>query len=1160
MNKIRKGIASAELDLDKAIMSADKFKDEALDKGSYDDSVAVLFQMINFLYNTEIALRASATSVLDKFLAKYKNDVISYSEAEMKPEDNDILQRSNFINYHLLPSIRSVINTQYDELVIKSSLKVLKRYLICIHEIHKNEQCKEFIKELQVPVEFLDFACLIDLKDENIDFFENILNIKLQKRYKAIRHLCTKVEENEVKEFGTMTKLILPIADMFIIRMSQAQEKTRGVISYSKQNFEQINNECFILYEKVCQKLPWNLYQSIMRKHIMKLTGLNLKKGQRMAAGTEKNITKMICSIISGFHFDIPDVVDSLEQQLDARKNEGGLDELLGKIFGRKHEEREAKVDDGLASDSEEEKNDEENDNIQDQIEKILEKPQDHVDSVTNRDSILRVINKSFIPSLFKHLKDDTKKGDTLDDVKIRIHVAVAIVKLLRKTTNRDFNDGLQKLIRNVVGCLRSKVIKNRDRARDALVQVNLNLSTYLIHYTIDEMQKSLRKGYQRHVRSYTLHHILDSLVKENHIKIGQLDHCIDNIGMHDKRAFLSSSKTNQAITSILMDELFGKLGIEKDLEGVNMVKTKETKSKRALQTYEILAQNINFETTFLKLVTPILNRADAVSKASYMKKCEEVLSTISTNILKNSSVKAESLLIILYAIMKKGVNNKNRLKEEDQLIEEEKYVKPNRFKQIYQTMKVLPSWQRDLVYLRRSDNEGSKNLLLAFSLSTLKKAMGMLDIEQFKDKLDAFTYIYIDLMKSNDNKVLVNTLHVLGRCIKLELPSIKFFCRKIINNLFLLFTTSSDSEFMNSLFKCSTEMVKHMKEDLTDHQISRLTEIIKANLEHYHMQANVYGCLKALIEKKVLSSHIYDLVDIIADKMITHTNKGTRAICSQIFTIFLIDYPLEEKRVEQHVHHLIKNLTYVGKEGRSTVLEIIEKLIPQFPTKILDKYAFLLFLSMILRTVNESNTECKNKANTTLKLLLENVSASKRDDIIKTVLNWDFNIDTQIADGMSDELTQTGRSSMMKRVTILLIGLIITIEGDKFAGKYFKKTFEICSEEVTLQANHLRELYTVSNEKYHLDLDEQLQIDNVKKEMGAFLTEISLISEKDLRGSGKRRKVNEEVSHEQCLTLAATLNVIDKFIHQPGCWKIFYSQYISQESGQIFIRDLLEL
>ena len=93
--------------------------------------------------------------------------------------------------------------------------------------------------------------CVINQQDENIDFFENILNIKLQRRYKAIRQLVAKIDSKEINSIKTMTKLILPFADLFVIRMSEVAKTTRGVISYTKQNIEQINNECYILYTKV---------------------------------------------------------------------------------------------------------------------------------------------------------------------------------------------------------------------------------------------------------------------------------------------------------------------------------------------------------------------------------------------------------------------------------------------------------------------------------------------------------------------------------------------------------------------------------------------------------------------------------------------------------------------------------------------------------------------------------------------------------------------------------------------------------------------------------------------------------------------------------------------------------------------------------------------
>lgn len=308
------------------------------------------------------------------------------------------------------------------------------------------------------------------------------------------------------------------------------------------------------------------------------------------------------------------------------------------------------------------------------------------------------------------------------------------------------------------------------------------------------------------------------------------------------------------------------------------------------------------------------------------------------------------------------------------------------------------------------------------------------------------------------------------------------------------------------------------------------------------------------------MNSHLYDLVDIVADKMITHVNNNVRTVSAQIFILFLISYPLSEHRVEQHIHHLIKNLTYVAKEGRLTVLEVIEKLIPQLPTEILDKYSFLLFLSMILRTVNDSSPECKQKANSNLKSLLENVSDSKRDDIIKTVLNWDYNAAPEFDEHIQDQMGKAGKSAMMKRVTLLLISLIITIEGDKFASKYFAKTFEICKSEVIHQADSLRQLYSVNRDEEDREKEEETQIDNVRKEMGDFLQEIALISKKDMEGSYKRQKLGEEVSQEECLTLSATLNIIEKFIQNDACWKIFYKNCIGNSKEQEFTSNLLEL
>lgn len=88
---------------------------------------------------------------------------------------------------------------------------------------------------------------------------------------------------------------------------------------------------------------------------------------------------------------------------------------------------------------------------------------------------------------------------------------------------------------------------------------------------------------------------------------------------------------------------------------------------------------------------------------------------------------------------MKKGTNQEDRLKEERQIIEDKEYQRKSKLQLEYETYKVLPTWKKEFVKLKKTTNEVSKNLLVVFSLSTLKKAMGLLPIDNYKDNLDSF-------------------------------------------------------------------------------------------------------------------------------------------------------------------------------------------------------------------------------------------------------------------------------------------------------------------------------------------------------------------------------------------------------------------------------------
>jgi hypothetical protein len=82
---------------------------------------------------------------------------------------------------------------------------------------------------------------------------------------------------------------------------------------------------------------------------------------------------------------------------------------------------------------------------------------------------------------------------------------------------------------------------------------------------------------------------------------------------------------------------------------------------------------------------------------------------------------------------------------------------------------------------------------------------------EDFKAKLDPFVHLLLDSFKTYHTPITVTTLHILAEIIHLGLPSFKELMKKFLGRIFKLFgqTNSADSDFLNSLFKCTSELIK---------------------------------------------------------------------------------------------------------------------------------------------------------------------------------------------------------------------------------------------------------------------------------------------------------------------------------------------------------------
>lgn len=78
-------------------------------------------------------------------------------------------------------------------------------------------------------------------------------------------------------------------------------------------------------------------------------------------------------------------------------------------------------------------------------------------------------------------------------------------------------------------------------------------------------------------------------------------------------------------------------------------------------------------------------------------------------------------------------------------------------------------------------------------------------------ERLDPFVYLILNSFKTYHNPIVVTSLHIMTQIVSLQLPSFKEFLKKFLNRIFKLFeqTQSSDTDFINSLFKCTSELIK---------------------------------------------------------------------------------------------------------------------------------------------------------------------------------------------------------------------------------------------------------------------------------------------------------------------------------------------------------------
>lgn len=616
-----------------------------------------------------------------------------------------------------------------------------------------------------------------------------------------------------------------------------------------------------------------------------------------------------------------------------------------------------------------------------------------------------QILAKDISNGLLATLNDYLHKKDE-STVSLRVPIAVSIVKLLKVMPEEMLKLKLPPVLTDVSHILRSRAQDSRDMTRRTLTEITTLLGSQYFGFVIKELRGALLRGYQLHVLSFTVHSILVSVVPS--YSPGDLDYCVSQI------------------TDVVMDDIFGVTGMEKDAEGY-ISKMREVKTSKSYDSMDLLAS-----TTTLphlgKLIRPIQLLLQENMNLKMAKKIDELLRRIGVGLLRNEAVKSQELLVFCYQVIQEAHKATSATPAEK---------------------KINPTTLRYMVNLKAPSKAASgvttsshTYKLYRFSLDILRTVLHKHENLKTPENLAGFIPVLGDALLSKQEEIQISALRLLTTIIRVPLPSIDVGSSVFVAQAlaFIKNSPSTNAEIAQASLKLLGAILRERRSvQVKETTIAYLLTRIKPDLEEPDRQGVTFNFLKAVLSRKIIITEVYEVLDNVAAIMVTNQTRSVRDLARGAYFQFLMEYPQGKDRLNKQIAFLLKNLDYVHQAGRQSVLEASNLLITKVGDNLIQDVIGTFFVPLVMVLVNDESTECREMAGALLKKMLERADKERLQIFLGLARDW---------------LSQDEKPLLM-RVSLQIYGLFFEVYETKgqrevaFVSERLQELFQnACDEE----------------------------------------------------------------------------------------------------------------
>lgn len=561
-------------------------------------------------------------------------------------------------------------------------------------------------------------------------------------------------------------------------------------------------------------------------------------------------------------------------------------------------------------------------------------------------------VTKDLMPLLLKVL---TIRDD--ETIVARAPLSEGLTSLVMCISEDSIESQLPGILTSTCQVMRSRSEELRDAVRKTLGRIASLLGARYFKFILKELKTALSRGSQIHVLSFTMHSLLATI--QNELNHGDLDDAAS------------------LIVGVIMEDIFGAAGQEKDAEGYHST-MKEVKFKKSFDSGEILSSNISL-TSFVYLVEPVKQLLKENISLKIQNKLDELLRRYALGLNHNDESSTRDILLLCYELHKQTLDSVNNRPSRVKTVDE----KADHFlvKLDSRPQKTQVEYSQYIYVLQK------------FAFELLRTALSRHDSLLTVSNLEAFIPLLENGLMSANEGVTISCLRLLHQVVRLPFSeeieaSFKSCARRALN--IIKDCPSTNSEVCQASLKFLSTIIRHKPNITLKHTaISYVLVRLQPDLEEPNRQGLAFNFLKAVVSQHIMIPEVYDTMEKVSKIMIVNHSKEIRDMARSIYFLFLMEYDQGRGKLEKQFKFLVNNLGYATQAGRQSVMELIHLIIMKSGGELLSKLSSSFFVALANVIISDDSSKCREMATTLISSMLNKLGSGNVSDIEKYCLGW---------------------------------------------------------------------------------------------------------------------------------------------------------------------------